>query len=61
MKQLLRKLRKRIEIVPDEPGTMLLLLIVGVFLLFTPGGACNYDAAASATPTVEHLDDAHDH
>lgn len=40
---------------------MLVLLILGVFLLFSPGGACNYDAAASASPVVAHVDDAAAH
>lgn len=41
-------LRKRIEFVADEPGTLLVLLIAAIFLLFFPGGPLSHDAAAGA-------------
>ncbi len=45
--------KRRIEFIPEEPGPMLLLIILAVFLLFSPGGACSAgshpdDAGASA-------------
>ena len=48
----LSTLRKRVEFVADEPGTLLVLLIAAIFILFFPGGPLSHDAAAG------HADDA---
>lgn len=62
MNQALLNLRKRVQFEADEPGVLLVLLILAVFLLFSPGGACNYDAAAGATPVAtQHADDGASH
>jgi hypothetical protein len=34
-------LKNRIDFVGDEPGTLLILLVLACYLLFFPGGACS--------------------
>ncbi len=51
--------RQRFELVEDEPGTVLVLLIAVTFVLFSPGGACNYDATPEHLPASAHDGDAH--
>lgn len=34
-------LKKHIDLVGDEPGTLLILLMLACYLLFFPGGACS--------------------
>ena len=61
---------QRVEYVPEEPGTLLLLFILFAFLLFAPGGACSVmppqhvdahgDVHAHDGEHDEHADEDHD-
>lgn len=54
--------QRRIEFVPEEPGPMLLLIILAVFLLFSPGGACSAgDYADNGGATTAGHDHDHGH
>lgn len=50
-------LHQRVEFVKDEPGTLLILLVLFSYLLFFPGGACSFEITEANTA---HLIDHHD-
>lgn len=52
-------MKRRIEFIPEEPGPMLLLIILAVFLLFSPGGACS--AGSHPDEAGASADHAHGH
>ena len=49
-----RWIRDRVEFVSEEPGTLLVVLVVASWLLFFPGGACGIDEAAMPHPPEAH-------
>lgn len=56
-----RQLRDRVEFVPEEPGTLLILLVLFTSLLFAPGGVFSIgpsddDRAAAEAWEAAHAD-----